>query len=91
MARTSRAAESAIMPSMKKADAERAMATLISEWAKTTNQSMPPDGQYYYSFSGFYNWVQSNHPSYTQFRAVPNARYVMEMWFDDEMKQAWRN
>jgi hypothetical protein len=52
---------------------------------------MPPDGKYHYSFSGFWNWLQNNHPSYTNFRAVPNARYVMEMWFDDIMKQAWRN
>ena len=52
---------------------------------------MPPDGKYHYSFSGFWTWVQNNHHPYTQFRAVPNARYVAEMWFDQEMKQAWRN
>ena len=56
-----------------------------------TNQPMPPDGQYHYSFSSFWAWVENNYSSYTQFRAVPNAQYVAEMWFDREMKQAWRN
>jgi hypothetical protein len=76
---------------MKKAEAQQAISALVEAWAKATGQPMPPDGKYHYSFSGFFNWVQNNYPSYTDFRAVPNARYVMEMWFDDEMKQAWRN
>jgi hypothetical protein len=76
---------------MKKAEAEKAMSTLISKWAKEVGQPMPPDGEYHCSFSGFWTWLQNNHPSYTQFRAVPNARCVTEMWFDDEMRQAWRN
>lgn len=76
---------------MKKAEAEAAMDTLISKWAEATNQPMPPDGEYHYSFSSFWTWVENNHWSYTQFRAIPNARYVAEMWFDDRMRQAWRN
>ena len=35
--------------------------------------------------------LQNNHHPYTQFRAVPNARYVTEMWFDKITKQTWRN
>jgi hypothetical protein len=79
------------MPGMKKAEAEAAMDTLISKWAEATNQPMPPDGKYHYSFSSFWTWVENNHRPYTQFRAMPNERYVAEMWFDDRMRQAWRN
>jgi hypothetical protein len=76
---------------MKKVEAETAMPHLCEKWAKETKQLWPPDSQHHYSFISFWSWVESNHPSYTQFRAVPNARYVMEMWFDRIMKQAWRN
>jgi hypothetical protein len=76
---------------MKKAEAEQAVSALIDKWAEATGQPMPPDGQFHYSFTSFWNWVQANHFSYTQFRAVPSARYVMEMWFDKEMRQSWRN
>ena len=76
---------------MKKAEAEQAMDTLIFKWAEATSQPMRPDGKYHYSFLSFYNWVRDNHRSYTEFRADPNARDVMEMWFDDRMRQAWRN
>ena len=76
---------------MKKAEAETAMPHLCEKWAKEMEQLWPPDSRYHYSFMSFWSWVESNHRSYTQFRAVPNARYVMEMWFDRIMKQAWRN
>jgi hypothetical protein len=79
------------MKKMKKSEAEAALPELIDRWAKATNQPMPPDGKFHYSFGGFWSWVGDNHHLYTQFRAVPNARYVMEMWFDKYMKQAWRN
>jgi hypothetical protein len=76
---------------MKKAEAQQAMEGLIDLWAEATNQPMPPDGKYHYSFSTFWSWLQSNHRPYTQFRAVPHTRYVAEIWFDRIMKQAWRN
>jgi hypothetical protein len=76
---------------MKKGEAETAMPTLIDKWADADKQPWPPDGQYHYSFGTFWTWLQNNHYSYTQFRAVPNARYVTEMWFDKITKQAWRN
>jgi hypothetical protein len=76
---------------MKNAEVRSALPTLIDRWAEATKQPMPPDGKFHYSFVGFWTWLQNNHSSYTKFRAEPNARYVMEMWFDDHMKQAWRN
>ncbi len=79
------------MWSMKKAEVEHAVDTLIYKWADTTNQPLPPDGARHYSFSDFWKGLENNHRPYTEFRPVPNARCVMEMWFDRRIRQAWRN
>lgn len=76
---------------MKKGEAEDMMPHFIDKWAKETGEPWPPDGKYHYLFSSFWTWLENSHRPYTQFRAVPNARYVAEMWFDDYVKQAWRN
>ena len=76
---------------MKKGEAEAAMPHLCEKWAKRTKQPWPPDTQYHYSFISFWSWLENHHWSYTQFRAVREARYVMEVWFDKITKQAWRN
>lgn len=76
---------------MKKAEAEAAMPELCDKWAKAAGEPWPPDGKYHYSFSAFWTWLGNNYSPYTQFRAVPDARYVAEMWFDRITKQAGRN
>lgn len=76
---------------MKKSEAQQAFPTLCDKWVEQTNQPWPPDGKQFYSFGSFWSWLENNYHPYTQFRAVPNARYVMEMWFDKYTKQAWRN
>ncbi|NEL20629.1 hypothetical protein G3V79_23935, partial [Escherichia coli] len=76
---------------LKKGEAEAAMPHLLDKWVEHAKEPWPPDGLYHYSFGTFWTWLQNNHHPYTQFRAVPNARYVMEMWFDRMTKQAWRN
>jgi len=65
---------------MKKGEAESAMPHLVEKWAKVSNEPWPPDGRYHYGFGTFWTWLQNSaHYSYTQFRAVPDARYVAEM------------
>lgn len=76
---------------MKIGEVESAMSCLREEWAKETKEPWPPDSQYYFSFSSFWSWLENNYWPYTQFRAVPNAHFVMEAWFDKTMKQAWCN
>ncbi|WP_128928763.1 hypothetical protein [Bradyrhizobium guangxiense] len=77
---------------MKKCEAEAAMPSLVEKWAKEAKEPWPPDSCYHYGFGSFWTWLQNGqHYSYTQFRAVPDARYVMEMWFDTITKQTWRN
>ena len=68
-----------------------AMPTLIDKWVEQAKEPWPPDGLHHYSFGTFWTWLQNNHHPYTQFRAVPNARYVAEMWFDKLTKQTWRD
>lgn len=72
-------------------EAKLAMPHLVTKWAEETGEPWPADGSYHYSFGTFWTWLQNNHRLYTQFRAVPNARYVAEMWFDKITKQLWRN
>lgn len=76
---------------MKKGEAEKMIPHVLDNWIAETNAPWPPDGLHRYSFGSFWTWLQNNHYSYTQFRAVPNARYVAEMWFDKLTKQTWRN
>jgi hypothetical protein len=76
---------------MKKGEAEAAMPTLCKMWAIEAKHPWPPDGKHHYSFSSFWSWLEDCHRPYTQFRAVPDARYVAEIWFDKIMRQAWRN
>jgi hypothetical protein len=58
---------------------------------KRSETAMAARRQYHYSFIQLWSWLENRHHPYTQFRAVPNARYVAEIWFDKIMKQAWRN
>jgi hypothetical protein len=76
---------------VKKGEAEKAMPHLLDKWVAQAKEPWPPDGLHHYSFGTFWTWLQNDHYSYTQFRAVPNARYVAEMWFDKLTKQTWRN
>lgn len=76
---------------MKKSEAEQAFPTLCDIWVEQTKQPWPPDDKQFYSFGSFWSWLEDNYHSYTQFRAAPNARYVMEMWFDKYTNQTWRN
>ncbi|KGT73437.1 hypothetical protein MA20_44335 [Bradyrhizobium japonicum] len=76
---------------MKKGEAEAAISHLVDKWVEQAKEPWPPDGLHHYSFGTFWTWLQDNYHQYTKFRAVPNARYVAEMWFDRLTKQTWRN
>jgi hypothetical protein len=76
---------------MKKGEAEAAWPTLIDKWVEETKQPWPPNSQFHYSYGSFWSWLEKSYWSYTQFRAVPNARYVGEMWFDKITRQQWHN
>ncbi|MDA9457670.1 MULTISPECIES: hypothetical protein [unclassified Bradyrhizobium] len=77
---------------VKKGEAEAQMPAPIEKWAKEAGEPWPPSGLHHYGFGSFWTWLQNGpHYSYTKFRAVPDARYVTEMWFDKITRQTWRN
>lgn len=76
---------------MKKGEAEKMIPHLLDKWVAEIKAPWPPDGLHHCSFGSFWTWMENNHRLYTQFRAVPSARYVAEMWFDKLTKQTWRN
>ncbi len=74
---------------MKKAEAERGVRYLCGVWAEEKGLNIEPDELP--NFSEFYRWLQDNHPSYLDFRDSVGVRYTVEMWFDEEFRQTWRN
>ena len=50
---------------------------------------IPPEKQP--SFLEFYQWLEERHGAYLRFTARAGVQYMIEMWFDQEFKQTWRN
>ncbi|MDP1628358.1 hypothetical protein [Parvibaculum sp.] len=74
----------------KKADCEKAIRSLCHEWAKETGFQISSGVQPH--FSDFKTWLRSNgHARYLNFRSTIGASDNAEIWFDEELKQTWRN
>lgn len=43
------------------------------------------------SFANFRAWLETRCPSVFTFRSRADPLYDAEMWFDDELRQRWRN
>jgi len=75
---------------VKKPDAERAIRQLTHDWAavhgiQAGSTEMP-------SFSAFHRWVLSRGgAAYFEFRSTRGPLEDAEDWFDEELRQAWRN
>jgi hypothetical protein len=74
---------------MMKAECEAAIRQLCGQWAEFRGISKQPEHQP--SFSDFFSWVEQNYSRYLDFRITTSVRYDVEMWFDQEFKQTWRN
>lgn len=78
--------------SMKKAEAEKAIRYLCTEWAK--EQGIPYASPYpkQASFSAFRSWLEAKgYSHYLNFRSVIGPLEDAERWFDQEFKQTWAN
>ncbi len=76
---------------MKKAEAETAIRRLCHEWREARGLPLP-DGEAYYSFPDFKTWLGEKHYSHClNFRSSTSASGDAGRWFDEEMKQGWRN
>jgi hypothetical protein len=72
---------------MKKAEAEKAIRYLATQWANTLSE----EDKEHPSFSAFKGWLAANRYSgYLDFRSVMGANYDAEAWFDEELGQTWR-
>ncbi|UTD27519.1 hypothetical protein [Bradyrhizobium sp. WD16] len=75
---------------IKKADAEKAIRALVTQWVNETGfdhrtGEMP-------SFSAFKSWLRANrYDGYLNFRSAMGPDADAEFWFDQELKQTWRN
>jgi hypothetical protein len=75
---------------LKKAECEQAIRRLCHEWAKVLG--IVPSSELQLSFSQFKSWLRENgYSHYLDFRSVMGPEADAEMWFDQELKQAWRN
>ncbi|MCO7566445.1 hypothetical protein NJF44_10675 [Pseudomonas guariconensis] len=73
---------------MKKTDCEPAIRQLAREWARTQDQQPG----WHPSFHDFKRWLESRgYGHYLEFRSNMPASDEAERWFDDELKQVWRN
>lgn len=74
---------------MNKDECESAIRHLCSVWSSKTG--IPQSAEQQPSFSAFYNWIEAEYPQLLRFRSRISVRNNVEMWFDDEFKQNWRN
>jgi hypothetical protein len=77
---------------MRKADAEKGIRYLCTEWASEQGITIPRKPPNLASFSAFKTWIhQKGHSRYLDFRSRMGPLYDAERWFDDEMGQNWAN
>lgn len=74
---------------MKKSEAEQAIRHLCSEWGRLRGVVPDPDSQP--DFYEFMSWLKANYPECLKFRSTTPVSYDVELWFDQEFKQTWRN
>lgn len=75
---------------MKKPEAEKAIRQLIRQWAR--KNGIQPGAADMPSFDDFRSWVGSEgYSHYLNFRSTAGSLCDAEQWFDEELKQTWRN
>ncbi|WP_182342598.1 hypothetical protein [Comamonas koreensis] len=73
---------------MTKDECERAIRTLVHQWADEVHPGKDK-GQLY--DTEFIRWLKDNHPETLQFRSRMSTTDVVEQWFAQETKQTWRD
>lgn len=75
---------------VKRSEAEPAIRHLVHQWAAVAGVAVGSPNQP--SFSAFKRWAdQQGYSSYFVFRSTMGALDDAERWFDQELRQAWRN
>ncbi len=74
----------------KKPECERAIRYLTTEWALQQPDRLEPD--WHPSFLAFRRWLSAQgHGHLLRFRSVAGPLEDAERWFDQELRQTWRN
>jgi hypothetical protein len=75
---------------MKRTEAEPAIRYLVHRWAKARGIEVGSREQPL--FSDFKRWAEEQgYSGYFSFRSRMGAREDAELWFDQELRQTWRN
>ncbi|WP_336966898.1 hypothetical protein [Sphingobium aquiterrae] len=75
---------------MKRTEAEPAIRSLVHQWVKTAGFAVGSVRQP--SFSAFRRWAEEQgYSGYFVFRSTMGALEDTEHWFDQELRQTWRN
>lgn len=75
---------------MKRPEAERAIRQLTHDWAAA--HGVQPGSAKMPSFSAFHRWVLNRGGAACfEFRSTLSPLEDAENWFDQELRQAWRN
>ena len=77
---------------MKKAEAEPAIRFLATRWFREAHPGVADPSTALPIFEDFVRWVRDQGGGhYFEFRSVMGWREDAERWFDQELKQVWRN
>jgi hypothetical protein len=77
---------------IRKAEAEKAIRSLATKWFRRTHPAVADPSMVMPSFEDFIFWVRSQgYGHYLEFRSTLGPREDAELWFDQELKQTWRN
>lgn len=75
---------------VKRPEAERAIRQLTHDWAAAHGEQ--PGSAEMPSFSAFHSWVVARGgAAYFQFRSTRGPLEDAESWFEQELRQGWRN
>jgi len=75
---------------MKRTEAEKAIRYLVHCWAKATG--IRPGSVGLPSFHDFKRWAEEQgYSGYFSFRSRMGPLEDAELWFDQELRQTWRN
>jgi hypothetical protein len=75
---------------MKRTEAEPAIRALVHQWAEAAGIAVGSAEQP--SFSAFRRWAEEQgYSGYFVFRSTMGALEDAERWFDQELRQTWRN
>ncbi len=74
---------------MKKSEAEVLARSAVHDWATETGFTV--ESAQMPSFLDFRDWLLERWPSALSFRSTMGPRDDAERWFDEKLKQTWRN